>query len=162
MDIRKYEKKDMGEPRLLMLAEDMGGVDALNDAILSQVAIGRGLIEVARAYGVTYKSIWNYLVSDEKLHGLYLEMQRGAAEYLAHESLEISDAADMEDYQLAKLRIETRLRLAKSWDKNKYGEGKGDAAGGGLTVVVQRGGSLTVVGGQDKGYPECIPAEEVI
>jgi hypothetical protein len=52
----------------------------------------------------------------------------------------------------AKLRIDTRMRLAKAWNPGRYGD-KAEKDSSGITVVVQRGGVVLVGAADDKGYP---------
>ena len=98
---------------------------------------------------------------------LYDQALRVRAGELVLDALEVADeqkeAVDRSgnkydpDVGRDKLRVETRLKIASSWDRARYGTAKEQAAGGGVTVVVDRscggtvaieapGGSKVVVG----------------
>lgn len=49
---------------------------------------------------------------------------RVKADLLAHETLGIADTVDVEQVAVAKLRIDTRFKLASKWDKTVYGDEK--------------------------------------
>ena len=54
----------------------------------------------------------------------YRGMMRVKADLLAHETLGIADTVDVEQVAVAKLRIDTRFKLASKWDKTVYGDEK--------------------------------------
>ena len=97
------------------------GADALLDEVTDDLLEGCGLKAVAERMGVKVGELARFLGVREIE---YRAMMRVKADLLAHETLGIADAADMEDVAVAKLRIDTRFKLASKWDKTVYGDEK--------------------------------------
>lgn len=143
-----------------MLVSEHGEGDVLH-MVCDQVANGMKLSDICRAEGILYSVLWKWLKGkDERMAG-YREALEARAELEAHRMLEIADEATVEDVAVANLRVKARQWIAGKWGKGMYGD-RDEKGGGGITVVVQRGGCLTVVDGQDKGYPAVISAEDVV
>ena len=95
------------------------GADGLLDEVTDDLLEGCGLKQIAERLGVRVGELARFLGSRE---AEYRGMMQVKADLLAHETLEIADRADMEDVALAKLRIDTRFKLAKHWYKELYGD----------------------------------------
>ena len=54
--------------------------------------------------------------------GLYDAALKVRADELAHGALEIADGCEKDFAPVAKLQVDTRLRLASRWDRARYGE----------------------------------------
>lgn len=118
------------------------------------------LAKIAREWGLPKGRFVEWFTTEHQ--ALYDAALKVVAADLAHEALEVADEqAEVvkengqtydPDVPRDKLRVETRLRLAANFDRARYGASKDGAAGGGITVVVDRtcGGAVRV-GVQDAG-----------
>lgn len=95
--------------------------DGLLDEVTDDLLEGCGLKAIAERMGVKVGELARFLGIREVE---YRAMMRVKADLLAHETLGIADAAGMEDVAVAKLRIDTRFKLASKWDKSVYGDEK--------------------------------------
>ncbi len=124
--------------------------------VFQRVAAGETLKQIAKAWQIPVGSFVEWFHVE---HGaLYDAALRARADELAHESLEIADeqkeairkdgSAFDPDVGRDKLRVETRLKLASHWDKQRYGNAK-DGGAGGIQVIVDRscGGTVEVKAG---------------
>jgi hypothetical protein len=117
------------------------------EELFQRMADGETLYEVCGAWDVPTGRVLTWLMADEKRHAMYLRALEVAAHGLVAQTVEIADeqpgqtasgGTDAGAVAHAKLRIETRFRVAAAHAKQMYG-GK-DVGGGGITVVVNRGG----------------------
>lgn len=117
------------------------------EELFQRMADGETLYEVCRAWDVPTGRVLTWLMADEKRHAMYLRALEVAAHGLVAEAVGIADeppgttaqgSTDAGAVAHAKLRIETRFKVAAAHAKQMYG-GK-DVGGGGITVVVNRGG----------------------
>lgn len=97
------------------------GEDGLLDEVTDDLLEGSSLKDVAEQRGVRVGELARFLAANE---GAYRGMLMVKADLIAHESLEIADSGGVDDVAHRKLRIDTRLRLAKSWNKPVYGDEK--------------------------------------
>lgn len=103
--------------------------------ICAQVASGVSLKVLSEHYVVDYGLLWAWLTDETERLERYELAQRGVAEYYVSEAPEIAD--DVEgDVARDKLRIDTRFRVAKSWNKARYGETPGLAINVGANSLV--------------------------
>lgn len=107
--------------------------------VVDRVANDETLLQIAQSLDISYSTLGMWLDSDSSRCQAYNVALRLSADRLAHECLEIADGANAESVAVDKLRIDTRMRLASSWDKQRYG--KGSAHGDfNLTITVDRDG----------------------
>lgn len=102
--------------------------------VLARISEGDSLDDIASRFGITRGVMWSYIKSDESILAAYQEAQEAAAEGMVGEVVGIADGS--ED---AKLRIDTRLKLAKAWNPKRYGDGVGAGGGvgfSGITIVI--------------------------
>lgn len=104
------------------------------------------LKDIAKAWQVPVGRFTEWFTTEHSV--LYETALRARADQLAHEALGIADSADKETVGPAKLQVDTRLRLAGHWDKNRYGAAKEQAAAG-ITVLLDPscGGSVSIEAG---------------
>lgn len=95
------------------------GSDGLLDEVTDDLLEGCGLRLIAGRLGVKVGELARFLGSREEA---YRGMMKVKADLMAHETLEIADRADVENVGVAKLRIDTRFKLAKHWHKEMYGD----------------------------------------
>lgn len=105
--------------------------------IVSRIAEGEALREVCRSRGWPYSHVARWLSEDDSRRAEYEWALRLWADAVAQETLGVADGADAESVGVAKLRIETRMRLAARWDRERYGERS--------AVDVRHGGNVTVM-----------------
>ena len=89
------------------------------DEVTDDLLEGCGLSQIAQRFGVKVGELARFLGSREEE---YRGMMKVKADLMAHETLEIADRADVEDVAVAKLRIDTRFKLARHWHKEMYGD----------------------------------------
>lgn len=117
------------------------------DVISQRVAEGEPLKEIADAWNVPYGRLAKWIATDPHRLAEFEAALATWADAEAQSCIGIADDADPDDIAHAKLRIDTRLRLAEKWNRKRYGQ-KGEAGGdvGGLTIVIQQlDGTLTPV-----------------
>ena len=130
---------------------DLMTTDEWWDGALDRIACGDSPKAVADDHAVLFGVFLRWIDADPTRRSAYDAALRIAAEAMAHECRTIADeqnAVDKPgggtydpDVARDKLRIETRLKLAGKWDRARYGEKDAGPAGGGVTVIVQRGPS---------------------
>lgn len=113
-----------------------------------RIAEGESLKDICKAWVVPAGEMLMWLMRDEKRYEVY----RRALEVVAHgyvgEALGIADDAEVETVGLAKLKIDTRFRLAKYHAPGLYADKDVGGGGGGITVVVNRGSTEPPAGGE--------------
>lgn len=133
--------------------------------VFQRLCEGETLKAIAKAWQIPAGLFTEWFTSEHL--PLFDAAMRVRADELAHEALQKADQADAETVAPSKLQVDTRLKLASFWDRNRYGAGK-DAGSAGVTVLVDRscggqvevkapGGSKVVIGA---GSAEALPAEE--
>lgn len=123
-----------------MTREALAKVDAEEfEAFLDDVA-DTSLREACESRVWTQSAVLNWISSDEGRSGAYSRALQVRAELAVHEGREIVDKATPEDVGVAKLRSGYRQFEASKWNRARYGDGDGKSAGG-ITVIVQRGGT---------------------
>jgi hypothetical protein len=111
-----------GSPKWLE-AEWLRGRDAVWwEIFFDRLAEGESPMGIAVAVKVKYAVLCRVVEEDERLQTRYDAALRGAAEKRAHEALAIADAADAETVGVAKLQVDTRLKVAGKWFKGRYGD----------------------------------------
>lgn len=155
--------KQLSWRRVSALIDMFGGEDGFRQMVLARVGDGQTLDEIAGGFGCTRSVMWSYIKATPGMLEAYQESQEAAAEGMVGEVVGIADGS--ED---AKLRIDTRLRLAKSWSPDRYGEKAGAVSGGGfggITIVigeVKPAGVEQIVGGVVDGESKVVEDELVI
>lgn len=106
------------------------------DAALQSIATGQSLNAFCKANKYPYKTVYDWL-TDDATNPTYARAKDVGTHYLANECLDIADelASMVRDHtpdeggpslnektQVAKLRIETRIRLIGKWNRKDYGE----------------------------------------
>ena len=108
------------------------------EVVIQRVLDGESLKRIARSWKVPTLRFVKWVSDDAVRLASYEGALRIRADELIHETLEIAAAAD--DYTVAcdKLRIDTHIKVAAMWDRQRYGGEKG-VGGAGITVVINRG-----------------------
>lgn len=111
---------------------------------------GETLKDIAKAWQIPVGLFVEWFTAEHLT--LFDTAFRVRADQLAHEALAFADAATPDDVAPRKLQVDTRLKLAAQWDRSRYGAKDNGAAGGGITVVVDRscGGTVSIQSGDSK------------
>jgi len=112
--------------------------------VFQRVSEGETLKDIARAWLIPVGRFTEWFTTEHA--ALYDAALRVRADQLAHEALERADGADEKTVAPAKLQVDTRLRLAEKWDRQRYGAAKDAASGGGIQVLIDRscGGTVQI------------------
>lgn len=147
------------DPGPLARLDEVKADTAAPSVIFQRLCERETLAQIAKAWGLPKGRFFEWFTTEHA--PLYDAALKVLAGELAFESLDIADEqAEVvkkdgskfdPEVPRDKLRVDTRLRLASHLDRARYGAAK-DAAGGGITVVVDRscGGAVTV-GVKDAG-----------
>ena len=108
------------------------------------------LEDVARSLQVPYSVLWRWLADDPERMAAYRASLEAKADAEAHRAVDIADGATPEDVAVARLRVDTRLKLIGKWGRKQYGDeaAVGGGFGGGIQIVI---GALSIPG--DKASP---------
>jgi hypothetical protein len=109
--------------------------------VCERLSEGETLREVCLAWEVPHGRVLGWILGDEARTGAYLRALEVASHALVGECVGIADGAEAETVGVAKLRIDTRWRVAAAHSKALYGESKGGGGGNKVVVVVNRTGS---------------------
>jgi len=97
------------------------------ETILNKLEQGIALTEILKddQRDFDYAGLLRWIHKDPQRKSRYYEAQEIGTEIIMAECIEIADGKDgMEDVQRSKLRIDTRLFQAKSWNRKRYGDVK--------------------------------------
>lgn len=97
------------------------------ETVLVKLEQGIALTEILRddQRNFDYAGLLRWIHKDPQRKARYQEAQELGTEMILAECIEIADGKDgMEDVQRSKLRIDTRLFQAKSWNRKRYGDVK--------------------------------------
>lgn len=114
------------------------------EAIYQRLSDGESLREIARDWAVPSGRLLTWIIASEERYSAYRRALAVAAHGLVAETLPIADAMEGEEnavaVSVAKLRIETRFRIAKFHAPDLYGESSSGGGNGGakVTVIVNR------------------------
>lgn len=114
--------------------------------ILAQrLSEGETLKEIAKDWEIPYGRLAQWVIEDRERSEQYNVALKIWADSLAQECVSISDEQNMvttergttfdPDVPRDKLRIETRLKLAGKWDRNRYGEQTKHEHTGSLSLI---------------------------
>jgi hypothetical protein len=94
------------------------------------------LKQIAKDWQVPYGRLCQWITEDRERAEQYSLALKFAADSFAHECVPLADGVSKpEDVPAAKLQIDTRLRVAGKWDRNRYGE----------QTKIEHGGSLSLI-----------------
>lgn len=102
------------------------------EVVGQRVMEGETLKQIARSWQVPVMRFVEWVVNDAFRCGVYQAALKVRADELAHEALRISDEQELAvgkngveydpDVARDKLRVATRLKLAGTWDRERYGQ----------------------------------------
>jgi len=90
-------------------------------AVWNEVAAGATLVTIAEGLGLSLSTFnrWLYFLPEREI--LYREARKKAAQVIAEQTIQIADAATLEDLQTARLRIDGRVKLSERYAPNGFG-----------------------------------------
>ena len=94
------------------------GLGTLCDAIVRE----KGVAKACKALGLDRKTVWLYLAKHPEAQAAASQARQETAHSLFDECCEIADNAKREDWAIARLRIETRMRAAGKLNQRAYGD----------------------------------------
>jgi hypothetical protein len=149
---------NLGYARLDSLVEDQGD-EWLHDQLMCRLMEGERPTEIARSFAIPYVVLRGWM--EKNCPDAVALAGRARADELEWKATAVVEGAEVETVGLAKLQAEHYMKLAGKLDRAKYGDKDVSGGGGGITVVVERGGVVRIGESQDKGYPvQEIPAIE--
>jgi hypothetical protein len=107
------------------------------EVVIQRVIDGESLRQIARAWKLPVTRFVKWISDDEKRLAEYEGALRIRADELVHEALITAETG--EDVARDKLVIDTGLKVAAMWDKQKYG-GEKTTGGAGINIIINRGG----------------------
>lgn len=90
--------------------------------ILARIADGESIAAVVRESVWAWGALWAWIQADDERLGQYDAALKARAQMLAFSALDEADGAAPDTVGVAKLRIDTRLKVAGKWDRGRYGE----------------------------------------
>jgi hypothetical protein len=112
---KKRGAKDISTREALDTEE---GLTAFCDAIVRE----RGVLKACNALGLDRGQIWLYLAKHPDAQTAVSLARQETAHALFDECCDIADNAKREDWAIARLRIETRMRAAGKLNQRAYGD----------------------------------------
>jgi len=94
------------------------GLEALCDAIIRE----KGVARACKALGLDRKNVWLYLAKHPEAKAAVWGARQETADSMYDECVQIADNAKKEDWAIARLRIETRMRAAGKLNQQAYGD----------------------------------------
>lgn len=108
------------------------------EIVIQRVIDGESLKSIAKSWGLPITRFIKWISDDEKRLAEYEGALRIRADELVHEALITAETG--EDVARDKLVIDTGLKVAAMWDKQKYGNEKA-VGGAGINIIINRSGA---------------------
>lgn len=114
------------------------------EIVIQRVIDGESLKSIARSWQLPITRFIKWISDDEKRLAEYEGALRIRADELVYEAVERAEGTIGPDGELSevardKLVIDTNLKVAAMWDKQKYG-GEKIIGGAGINIIINRGG----------------------
>ena len=115
------------------------------EIVIQRVIDGESLKAIARSWKLPVTRFIKWISDDEKRLAEYEGALRIRADELVYEAVERAEGVVGPDGELSevardKLVIDTNLKVAAMWDKQKYG-GEKTTGGAGINIIINRGGA---------------------
>ncbi len=117
---------------------EAGGEDGLIGFICARVASGESLREWCESYALDRGLVWAMLSETQERLDRYYRAKEGIAEEYVGEAVPISDEEG--DAARDKLRIDTRLKVAGLYNRQRYSDKAQGSGGGNVTVQIMQFG----------------------
>jgi hypothetical protein len=103
--------------------------------LCARVSEGEALADVCRAWGVPKGQVGKWLMEDKSRMQAYENALALWADNEAQACMAIADGASPEDVSVAKLQIDTRLKLASKWNAQRYGDNRKVEVSGNVGLI---------------------------
>jgi len=118
---------EFGDPGPLARLEEFVARPNAMGEVVQRVTDGQQLKDIAKSLRIPYGRLAEWVTDDADRHAKYLRASAIWIDGLAREVVDIADGLDVEnvtkgDATAAKVRIDTRLRLASKLDRATYGD----------------------------------------
>lgn len=115
------------------------------EIVIQRVIDGESLKSIAKSWGLPITRFIKWISDDEKRLAEYEGALRIRADELVYEAVERAEGVVGPDGELSevardKLVIDTNLKVAAMWDKQKYG-GEKTTGGAGINIIINRSGA---------------------
>ena len=115
------------------------------EIVIQRVLDGESLKAIARSWKLPVTRFVKWISDDEKRLAEYEGALRIRADELVYEAVERAEGVVGPDGELSevardKLVIDTNLKVAAMWDRNKYG-GEKTTGGAGINIIINRSGA---------------------
>ena len=115
------------------------------EIVIQRVLDGESLKAIARSWKLPITRFIKWISEDEKRLAEYEGALRIRADELVYEAVERAEGVVGPDGELSevardKLVIDTNLKVAAMWDRNKYG-GEKTTGGAGINIIINRSGA---------------------
>ena len=115
------------------------------EIVIQRVIDGESLKAIARSWKLPVTRFIKWISDDEKRLAEYEGALRIRADELVYEAVERAEGVVGPDGELSevardKLVIDTNLKVAAMWDKQKYG-GEKTTGGAGINIIINRSGA---------------------
>jgi len=115
------------------------------EIVIQRVLDGESLKAIARSWKLPVTRFIKWISDDEKRLAEYEGALRIRADELVYEAVERAEGTIGPDGELSevardKLVIDTNLKVAAMWDKQKYG-GEKTTGGAGINIIINRSGA---------------------
>lgn len=115
------------------------------EIVIQRVLDGESLKAIARSWKLPVTRFIKWISDDEKRLADYEGALRIRADELVYEAVERAEGVVGPDGELSevardKLVIDTNLKVAAMWDKQKYG-GEKTTGGAGINIIINRSGA---------------------
>ena len=115
------------------------------EIVIQRVLDGESLKAIARSWKLPVTRFIKWISDDEKRLAEYEGALRIRADELVYEAVERAEGTIGPDGELSevardKLVIDTNLKVAAMWDRNKYG-GEKTTGGAGINIIINRSGA---------------------
>lgn len=95
------------------------------ERICELVSEGKSIVDCAQMKGIPSRTvIYKWLDENEEFKGMYARAREQRADFYADELLNIADNADESNYNVARLKIDTRKWVASKLHAKRYGDSK--------------------------------------
>jgi hypothetical protein len=115
------------------------------EIVIQRVIDGESLKQIAVSWKLPTTRFIKWISEDETRLAAYEGALRIRADELVYEAVEraegtVDENGEMSEVARDKLVIDTNLKVAAMWDKQKYG-GEKTTGGAGINIIINRGGA---------------------
>ena len=107
-----------------------GGAEGFERVVFGEITEGRSLQWVCESYGMMYSVMWEWLKDERSRFEGYQDALKGRADALVGEVIGIADESGD-----AKLRVDTRFKLAGKLDSGRFGDNSKVEVSGSVSLI---------------------------